>query len=52
MIINRTKASQYRQKCYADNQRKDLDFEVGEKVFFKVAPMKDILRFGKKEKPR
>ncbi|XP_022841995.1 uncharacterized protein LOC111365692 [Olea europaea var. sylvestris] len=35
---------------YANKRRKELTFEVGEKVFLKVAPMKGILRFGKKGK--
>ena len=39
-----------RQKSYADVRRKDLEFEVGDKVFLKVAPMKGVLRFEKKEK--
>ncbi|XP_022883628.1 uncharacterized protein LOC111400441 [Olea europaea var. sylvestris] len=30
--------------------RKELTFEIGEKVFLKVAPMKEILRVGKKGK--
>ena len=29
---------------------KDLEFVVGDHVFLKVAPMKGVLRFGKKGK--
>ncbi|XP_043700955.1 uncharacterized protein LOC122651577 [Telopea speciosissima] len=39
-----------RQKSYADLKRKPLEFEEGNKVFLKVAPMKGIMRFGKKGK--
>lgn len=47
-IKERIKMAQDRQKSYADNRRKDLHFEVGEKVFLRVAPMKGIIRFGKR----
>ena len=49
-IRKRMKVAQSRQKSYADNRRKDLEFKVGEKVFLKVAPMKGVMRFGKKGK--
>ncbi|TYK18857.1 ty3-gypsy retrotransposon protein [Cucumis melo var. makuwa] len=39
-----------RQKSYADVRRKDLEFDVGDMVFLKVAPMKGVLRFEKKGK--
>jgi len=39
-----------RQKSYADVRRKSLEFEVGDPVFLKVAPMKVVLRFGHKGK--
>ncbi|KAA0037369.1 pol protein [Cucumis melo var. makuwa] len=42
--------AQSRQKSYADVRRKDLEFEVGDMVFLKVAPMKGVLRFAKKGK--
>ncbi|KAL0556291.1 hypothetical protein IC582_004803 [Cucumis melo] len=38
------------QKSYADVRRKDLEFDVGDKVFFKVAPMKGVLRFERRGK--
>ncbi|XP_034929520.1 uncharacterized protein [Populus alba] len=44
------KAAQDRQKSYADNKRRPLEFEIGDKVFLKVAPMKQVLRFGLKGK--
>ncbi|XP_040996121.1 uncharacterized protein LOC121242301 [Juglans microcarpa x Juglans regia] len=44
------KAAQSRQKSYADKRRRQLEFEVGEKVFLRIAPMKRVMRFGKKGK--
>ncbi|KAL6585049.1 hypothetical protein OROMI_004338 [Orobanche minor] len=38
------------QQSYADKRRKDIKFEVGEKVFLKVSPMRGVIRFGKKGK--
>jgi hypothetical protein len=50
IIKNRMKAAQDRQKSYADNRRRPLEFEIGDKVFLKVAPWKHVLRFGLKGK--
>ncbi|XP_073019974.1 uncharacterized protein [Primulina eburnea] len=44
------KTSQSRQKSYADIRRRPLEFEVGDHVFVKIAPLKGIMRFGRKEK--
>ena len=49
-IRARMQITQSRQKSYADVRRKDLKFDVGEKVFLKVAPMKGVMRFEKKGK--
>ena len=38
------------QKSYADVRRRKLEFNVGDKVFLKIAPMKGVMRFGKKGK--
>ncbi|KAK6159018.1 hypothetical protein DH2020_006332 [Rehmannia glutinosa] len=37
-IQDRIRTAQDRQKSYADRRRKDLQFEVGDNVFLKVAP--------------
>ncbi|KAL0537554.1 hypothetical protein IC582_026533 [Cucumis melo] len=42
--------TQSRQKSYVDVQCKDLEFDVVDMVFLKVAPMKGVLRFEKKGK--
>ncbi|KAA0025802.1 pol protein [Cucumis melo var. makuwa] len=49
-IRARMLTAQSRHKSYADVRRKTLEFEVGDMVFLKVAPMKGVLRFEKKGK--
>ena len=49
-IRKRMLTAQSRQKSYADVRRRKLEFNVGDKVFLKVAPMKGVMRFGKKGK--
>ncbi|GKE10223.1 hypothetical protein Tco_1413774 [Tanacetum coccineum] len=39
-----------RQKSYADNRRKQLEFVVGDRVMLKVSPWKGVILFGKKGK--
>ena len=50
MIRERLKVATDRQKSYADMKRKDIRYEIGEKVFLKVSPWKKEMRFGKKGK--
>ena len=50
MIKERLKVATDRQKSYADMKRKDIRYEVGEKVFLKVSPWKKVMRFSKKSK--
>ncbi|RVW79757.1 Transposon Ty3-G Gag-Pol polyprotein [Vitis vinifera] len=50
LIKERLKAAQSRHKSYADQRRRDLEFEVGDHVFLKVSPMKSVMRFGRKGK--
>ncbi|GJS09677.1 putative reverse transcriptase domain-containing protein [Tanacetum coccineum] len=49
-IKERLQAARDRQKSYADNRRKPLEFEVGDRVMLKVSPWKGVVRFGKKGK--
>ncbi|KAA0041691.1 pol protein [Cucumis melo var. makuwa] len=49
-IRARMLTAQSRQKSYADVRHKDLEFDVGDIVFLKVASMKGVLRFEKKGK--
>nr|GEW33859.1 putative reverse transcriptase domain-containing protein [Tanacetum cinerariifolium] len=48
LIKEKLKAARDRQKSYADNRRKSLEFEVGDRVMLKVLPWKGVIRFGKK----
>ena len=50
MIRERLKVAADRQKSYTDLKRKDIQYEIGEKVFLKVSPWKKVLRFGKNGK--
>ena len=50
IIQQRLKAASDRQKSYADLKRKDIEYEVEDKVFLKVSSWRKILRFGKKGK--
>ena len=51
IIQQKLKAASDRQKSYTNLKRKDIEFEVGDKVFLKVSLWKKILHFGKKGKP-
>ncbi|GJV37778.1 putative reverse transcriptase domain-containing protein [Tanacetum coccineum] len=50
LIKEKLKAARDRQKRYADNRRKPLEFEVGDKVLLKVSPWNGVMRFSKKGK--
>ncbi|GJX77303.1 hypothetical protein Tco_0324114 [Tanacetum coccineum] len=50
LIKEKLKAARDRQKSYADNRRKLLEFEVGYQVMLKVSPWNGVIRFGKKGK--
>ena len=50
LIQERLLAAQSRQKSYADNRRRDLEFQIGDWVFLKVSPMRGVMRFDRKEK--
>nr|XP_027121331.1 uncharacterized protein LOC113738335 [Coffea arabica] len=53
VIRQRLQTAQSRQKSYADNRRKNLEFEVGDKVFLKVTPLQSLTAGkGKKRHPR
>ena len=50
MIKERLKVATDRHKSYADMKRKDMRYEIGEKVFLKVSPWKKVTRLGKNGK--
>nr|GEY23635.1 retrotransposon protein, Ty3-gypsy subclass [Tanacetum cinerariifolium] len=44
------KEARSRQKSYADKHRRDLEFQVGDRVFLKVSPFRGVKHFGIKGK--
>ena len=50
IVRDNLKKARDRQKSYADNRRRDLQFEIGDRVFLKISPWKGVLRFGKRGK--
>ncbi|KAA3484635.1 DNA/RNA polymerases superfamily protein [Gossypium australe] len=44
------KAASDRQKSYSNLKRKEIEYQVGDKVFLKVSPWRKVLRFGRKGK--
>ena len=52
VVRDNLKIARDRQKSYADNRRRDLQFEIGDRVFLKISPWKGVLRFGRRGKMR
>ena len=50
MIREKLKVTTDRQKSYADMKRKDIRYEIDEKVLLKVSPWNRVMRFRKKGK--
>jgi hypothetical protein len=50
IIKERMSATQSQQKNYVDNQRRPLEFEVGDHMLLKILPMRGVMQFGKKRK--
>ncbi|GKC92642.1 putative reverse transcriptase domain-containing protein [Tanacetum coccineum] len=50
LIKNRIQAAHNRQKSYADLKRKQMEFQVGDRVMLKVSSWKGVVRFGKRGK--
>ena len=50
MIRERMKIAQSRQKSYADAKRKEVTYEVGDRAYLRVSPLRGIKRFGIKGK--
>ena len=47
LIRQRLLTAQSRQKSYADVRRRPLEFKIGDHVFLKVMPKREVVRFGK-----
>ena len=50
IVKEKLKAAQDRQKRYVDQNRREMEYQVGEKVFLKVSPWKGVMRFSNKGK--
>ncbi|XP_069155776.1 uncharacterized protein [Solanum lycopersicum] len=50
LIRDRLSTAYSRQKSYADNRKRPLEFNVGDQVYLKISPMKGVMRFGRKGK--
>ena len=50
LIRHHLLTAQSRQKSYANVRRQPLEFEVGDHVFLKVMPKREVVRFGKRGK--
>jgi hypothetical protein len=50
LIRDRLKIAQYRQKSYADSKHIEVTYEVGNKAYLRVSPLRGVKRFGVKGK--
>ncbi len=50
LIRDRLKLAQSRQKSYADAKRKEVVYEIGDRAYLRVSPLRGIKRFGIKGK--
>ena len=46
VVRDNLKIARDRQKSYAENRRRDLKFEIGDRVLLKISPWKGVLRLG------
>ena len=50
LIRDRLKVAQSRQKSYADLKRKEVTYEIGDRAYLRVSPLRGVKRFGVKGK--
>ena len=50
MIRDRLKVAQSRKKSYADSKCKEVVYEIGDKSYLRVSPLRGVKRFGVKGK--
>ena len=50
LIRDKLKIAQSRQKSYADSERKEVTYEIGDRAYLRVSPLRGVKRFGVKGK--
>ena len=50
VVRDNLKIARDKQRSYADNRRRDLQFEIGDWVFLKISTWTGVLRFGRRGK--
>ena len=50
LIRDRLKIAQSRQKSYADSKRMEVTYEIGDRAYMRVSPLRGVKRFGVKGK--
>ena len=50
VVRDNLKTARDRQKSYVDNHHRDLQFEIGDRVFLNISSWKGVLRFGRRGK--
>ena len=50
LIKDRLKIAQSRQKSYADSKHREITYEVGDRAYLRVSPVRGVKRFGIKGK--
>ena len=50
LIQHRLKIAQSRQKSYAASKRKEVTYEIGDRAYLRVSPLRGVKRFGVKGK--
>ena len=46
LIRDRLKIAQSRQKSYADSKRKEVTYEIGDRAYLRVSPLRGVKHFG------
>ena len=49
-VRDNLKIARVRQRSYADNRRRDLQFKIGDQVFLKISPWNGVLRIRRRGK--
>ena len=50
LIRDRLKIAQSKQKSYADSKLKEVVYEIGDRAYLRVSPLREVKRFGVKGK--